>query len=70
MRTRHEFETTEGDELDLTDMKNATWHVTETFVDIAEEDEGGLTTETLVFTHRVEVHRVDDMTVAAIEGGD
>ena len=53
MNTTHEFETTEGDELLLTDLRDATWRVVETFVDLDIDDN-------LVFTHRIEVHMFDD----------
>ena len=47
-----EFETTQGDELSLDDMKNATWKVVETYFDIDEEGHN-------VLTHRVEIHSLD-----------
>jgi len=47
-----EFETTEGDELSLDDMRNATWKVVETYFDVDEEGRG-------VLTHRVEIHSLD-----------
>lgn len=57
---RHEFETTQGDELTAFDLKNATYKVVETYVDI---DEDGIP----VFTHRIEVHHVDYLTEGSLE---
>lgn len=50
-----EFETMEGDELDESDLKSATWRVREMYVDIDEQDEP-------VLTMRIEVHSLDMLT--------
>ena len=50
----HEFETTQGDELAVIDLKDATWKVVETYVDLDYEDGH------VVFTHRIEVHALDE----------
>ena len=55
-----EIETTQGDELSLRDLKNATWKVVEIYLDIDEE-------ERAVFTYRVEVHSLDDLTTDGLE---
>jgi len=47
MKIEHTFETTKGYEIDANYLRNATWRVTETFVDVDNE------TDTIVFTHRV-----------------
>lgn len=61
MAVRHEFETTQGDELTLADLRGASWRVVETMLDL--DGEG----PTPVFTHRIEVHSVD---AVAELGGD
>jgi hypothetical protein len=69
MEVRHEFETTQGDELAEQDLRNASWKVVETYVDI-DPGMGGLTdVETIVFTHRIEVHSLDDLAIGGLEGG-
>jgi hypothetical protein len=55
-----EFETTQGDELSVKDLKNATWKVVETYLDLDENDRP-------VFTHRIEVHSIDDLTADGLE---
>jgi hypothetical protein len=57
----HMFETASGDELDEQDLRGATWKVVETYVDYDDSDES---VEGIVFTHRVEVHSMDDLTIA------
>lgn len=58
---RHEFETAHtGDELARDEMRNATWKVIETYVDI----DG----DWIVFTHRVEVHGIDDLMIEGMKG--
>lgn len=59
MTARHEFETMQGDEVSIGDLANATWKVMETFLDI---DEG-----VPVFTHRLDLQHLDDLTQATIE---
>ena len=59
----HLFETMEGDELDPLDMLNATWKIIATYVDI-EVSTGEVQ---VVFTHRIEVHNIDDLITASIQ---
>lgn len=58
----HEFETTQGDELSPEEMKGATWKVVETYVDIEELDTLPTKSLQVVFTHRIEVHMLYDLT--------
>lgn len=58
--TIHEFETTLGDEIDAHDLRDATWLVEQTFVDI---DENGV----VVLTHRVSLHLTDDQVIAEVD---
>jgi len=55
----HEFETTQGDELLPQDLRNATFKVVETFVDLDPQDR-------VVFTHRVELHLTDDQILGSL----
>lgn len=48
----HEFESTDGDEMSVSDLRESTWKVVETYVDL---DLAGQVT----FTHRIELHSVD-----------
>lgn len=66
MNVEHMFETTEGDELSTEEMRNASWRVVETMVDI---DASG-SHDKIVFTHRVQVHSIDDLTVVRSGGGE
>lgn len=59
----HEFENMTGDELTVEDLQGATWRVHSTFVDLDE-------TGTLVFTHLIEVTKVDFLTEAAAKNPD
>lgn len=64
MTARHEFETLSGDELSEQDLWDATWQVHFTFVDIDQD------IDQVVFTHRVSVHHLDDLTISAIDPED
>ena len=55
----HEFETLQGDELSPEDMRNATWKVVETFVNVRDLDDYEICD--VVFTHRIEVHWLDEL---------
>lgn len=58
---RHEFETSQGDELSPTDLRNATWLVTETYVDFDDD------ANQVVFTHRVTPHSLDDLIIEEVK---
>jgi hypothetical protein len=66
-RYEHEFETTQGDELTPQDMRGVTWKVVETYIGIEDQ---GIFADVVVFTHRIEVHRVDDLMMEVIGGED
>jgi hypothetical protein len=60
MIIRHEFELAHtGDEVDIKDLKGATWEITKTFVDVDND--------LVVFTHRIEPHSMDELTVQGLE---